>query len=101
MVVLRRAIVLYRDVLVCGVGLACLIPAAAFAADIPQYSFEKIHVPKAYADEPKREQFSLAEAAHYLDQGAKAWIGAKKCVSCHTTGTYMLIRPGLSKRLGP
>jgi squalene-hopene/tetraprenyl-beta-curcumene cyclase len=90
----------------CGVicSAICLALAAVravFAADIPQYAFENIHVPKAYADEPKREQFSATEAARYLDQGAKAWSGARKCVSCHTTGTYMLIRPELSKQLGP
>ncbi len=95
-----------RVIVVCwGVGLSSLIAStfasASFAADLPQYSFDNIHVPKASADEPKREQFSLAEAAHYLDQGAKAWSGARKCVSCHTTGTYMLIRPELSSKLGP
>lgn len=74
---------------------------AVLAADIPQYAFENLRVPKAYANEPKREQFSATEAARYLDQGAKAWSGARKCVSCHTTGTYMLIRPELSKQLGP
>ena len=85
--------------IVIGLGLAMGQPI--FGGDIPQYSFENIHVPKAFADEPKREQFSLTEAGHYLDLGAKAWSGARKCVSCHTTGTYMLIRPELSKKLGP
>lgn len=90
----------------CGVfsiviGLGVVMGRPLFAGDIPQYSFENIHVPSASADEPKREQFSLSEAAHYLDQGNKAWIGARKCVSCHTTGTYMLIRPELSNKLGP
>jgi squalene-hopene/tetraprenyl-beta-curcumene cyclase len=92
----RRAIALC-----CSIGLSSLVAAASFAGDVPQYSFENIRVPKAYADEPKRDQFSLTEAAHYLDQGAKAWSGARKCVSCHTTGTYMLIRPVLSNKLGP
>jgi squalene-hopene/tetraprenyl-beta-curcumene cyclase len=96
MVVQSRALVLCG-----GIGLSSLVAPASFAGDAPQYSFENIHVPKAYADEPKRDRFSLTEAAHYLDQGAKAWSGARKCVSCHTTGTYMLVRPELSKQLGP
>jgi squalene-hopene/tetraprenyl-beta-curcumene cyclase len=94
--------VLHRAVfLCCSIGVASLLARASVAGDIPQYSFENIRVPKAYADEPKRTQFSLADAAHYLDQGAKAWSGARKCNSCHTTGTYMLIRPELSNKLGP
>lgn len=84
---------------VCFVGVAC--GASMLLADDAQYSFGDIRVPKATANEPIRERFSLPEAAHYLDQGAKAWSGARKCVSCHTTGTYMLIRPELSKQLGP
>jgi squalene-hopene/tetraprenyl-beta-curcumene cyclase len=84
-----------------AIGLGLAMGQPIFAGDVPQYSYDNIHVPKAFADEPKREQFSLTEAAHNLDQGAKAWSGARKCVSCHTTGTYMLIRPELSKKLGP
>ncbi len=88
------------NVLCCVCALALAVGRPVFAGDVPQYSYEDIHVPKAYADEPKREHFSLTEASHYLDQGAKAWNGARKCVSCHTTGTYMLIRPELTKQLG-
>jgi squalene-hopene/tetraprenyl-beta-curcumene cyclase len=84
-----------------AIGLVLAAGRSTPAGDAPQYSYENIRVPKAYADEPKREQFSLAEAVRYLDQGAKAWSGARKCVSCHTTGTYMLIRPELSNKLGP
>jgi squalene-hopene/tetraprenyl-beta-curcumene cyclase len=37
----------------------------------------------------------------YLDQGARAWYGARRCISCHTNGAYMLVRPALAKQLGP
>ena len=29
-----------------------------------------------------------------------AWNGSRKCVTCHTNGTYMVIRPALSARVG-
>src|ERR1700691_4760709 len=91
-----------RSTVLCSIcDLAFAVGSRVFAGDVPQYSYEDIHVPKAYADEPKRDHFSLTEASHYLDQGAKAWSGARKCVSCHTTGTYMLVRPELTKQLGP
>jgi squalene-hopene/tetraprenyl-beta-curcumene cyclase len=71
-----------------------------YAGGVPQYEFGDIKIPKAAADEPVRDRFSPAPAATYLDQGAKAWGSARKCISCHTTGTYMLIRPSLTPQLG-
>ncbi len=79
-----------------------LTPLALLAADNPdfQYKHGDIAVPKAFADEPKLEQPSLDAALRYLEQGARAWVGDRKCVSCHTTGTYMLVRPQLTKSMG-
>lgn len=65
-----------------------------------QYRFESITVPSASADEPKLERPSVAKAVEYLEQGALAWNGSRKCVTCHTNGTYMTIRPALSPKLG-
>ena len=65
-----------------------------------QYEFGDIQVPRARASEPKREGFSLLQALRYIEQGAKAWTGNRKCVTCHTNGTYMALRPSLSHRLG-
>ena len=88
-------------VLCCACLVALAVRKPAFADDQPQYVFGEIRIPKASAEEPVREHFSLSQAVTYLDQGAKAWSGAHKCVSCHTTGTYMLVRPALTAQLGP
>jgi len=77
-----------------------LIPFPA-AADDFQYEFQDLRIPKATAEEPVRGQLSTAAAAQYLDQGSLAWSGSRNCVSCHTNGTYMTIRPALSPTLGP
>jgi len=66
----------------------------------PQYQFETITVLPASADEPKLERVSVRKALDYLDQGALAWNGSRKCVTCHTNGTYVVIRPALSARAG-
>ena len=65
-----------------------------------QYEFGDIQVARAWASEPKREEFSLLHALRYIEQGARAWTGSRKCVTCHTNGTYMALRPSLSHRLG-
>lgn len=69
--------------------------------DDHQYQFEKISIPKATADEKTRSELSVQAAAEYLENGSLAWNGQRKCVSCHTNGTYMTIRPALSRTLGP
>lgn len=66
-----------------------------------QYQFESIAIPPATADEPKLERVSVRKALDYLDQGALAWNGSRKCVTCHTNGTYMVVRPALAGRAGP
>lgn len=66
-----------------------------------QYQFESIKVPLATADEPKLDKPSVKLALDYLDQGALAWNGSRKCVTCHTNGTYMAIRPALTAWAGP
>jgi squalene-hopene/tetraprenyl-beta-curcumene cyclase len=64
-----------------------------------QYEVEDILVPPASADEPVIE-FSAEQASHYLEQGATAWTRDKQCITCHTNGTYLLIRPALTPSLG-
>ena len=66
----------------------------------PQYLHEDIKIPAASADEPLLTTFSLKKAGDYLENGAIAWTRKRKCVSCHTTGTYMQVRPLLSEVLG-
>src|SRR5262245_20562984 len=65
-----------------------------------QYQFESIAIAAATADEPKLQSVSVGKALQYLEQGALAWNGTKKCVTCHTNGTYMVVRPALSARVG-
>lgn len=66
-----------------------------------QYRADDIVVTGATAAEPLRKEFSLTKAGEYLEQGALAWSRSRKCVTCHTNGTYMVIRPALSPQLGP
>lgn len=69
-----------------------------------QYKAGAIAIAAAAADEPKVESFnrhSVLAASKYLDEGAVAWVRTRKCITCHTTGTYMAERPGLTKLLGP
>ncbi len=75
-------------------------PAAEKKAPEPQYQFEQISIPPASADEPTRDVLSVKHAADYLEQGTLAWAKARKCVSCHTNGSYMQVRPALSAKLG-
>ena len=75
-------------------------PNRAEAQTPGQYEADGIVVAAASAAEPGIK-LSLNRAAQYLDQGAIAWTRQKKCVSCHTNGTYLFIRPALTKALGP
>lgn len=79
--------------------LLLFIGPALFAAT-PQYKSPDITVPAASADEAVLKQFSLAKADDYLEKGALAWTRKRGCVTCHTTGTYMQIRPELTSVLG-
>lgn len=87
-----------RFLAVLSLSVAC-VPAVV-AEDKPQYEFGDIKIPQASAAEPLRTDVSVEQALKYLEQGATAWNGARKCVSCHTNGTYMTIRPALTPHLG-
>jgi squalene-hopene/tetraprenyl-beta-curcumene cyclase len=80
--------------------LLCIASGRLLQADDYQYRFEGIQIPKATAEEPVRSELSVAAASDYLEKGSLAWSGERKCVSCHTNGTYMTIRPALTKSLG-
>jgi len=67
----------------------------------PQYEFEEIVVPRAHAEKPIRSDVSVSRAADYLDKGALVWSRRKACVSCHTNGAYLQLRPALTPALGP
>jgi len=71
------------------------------AEPLPQYKANGIEIAHATADEPKFKSFNQAAAVKYLDDGAVAWVRSYKCITCHSSGTYMAERPGLTPMLGP
>lgn len=66
----------------------------------PQYEHGEISIPMASADEATRDSVSVELAHQYLEDGATAWNAQRKCITCHTNGTYMVVRPALSTTLG-
>ena len=66
----------------------------------PQYEHAKIVIPAASADEGTRDSVSLDVAKKYLEDASTAWSGKHQCISCHTNGTYMTVRPSLTPSLG-
>lgn len=85
---------------VSGFILAGDFPVYAQEAELPnQYEADGIKVPAANADEPG-VPLSIEKASQYLDHGAIAWSKQRNCVSCHTNGTYLFIRPSLTPTLG-
>lgn len=84
----------------------CVLLLAGFgsqkvqAQQNPQYEFEKIVVPAATAEEPKLDSVSVERAVRYLEDGAHAWSSERKCISCHTNGSYLQMRPALTAVLG-
>lgn len=85
-----------------GVALCLGLPwtAAGEEAFKYQYEFGPIGIPRAQASEPIRHEFSVDLALRFVEQGAAAWTRGRKCVSCHTTGSYLALRPSLSGRFG-
>lgn len=85
----------------CLLAVGLMACASALADDPkPQYEADGITIPAASAEEPTRSEVSVEAAANYLDQGAKAWSESRNCISCHTNGSYLQIRPSLTPLLG-
>jgi squalene-hopene/tetraprenyl-beta-curcumene cyclase len=80
------------------VGLTLALPIHG-DEPVPQYQFEGISVPAARPDEPLAA-LSVEQAVKHLDAGALAWTGQRGCVTCHTNGSYMVLRPALTPQLG-
>lgn len=66
----------------------------------PQYRFGRESVVAATANEKTAEHFSSESARRHVDLSPKLWERQKNCVSCHTHGIYMQVRPALSKWWG-
>jgi len=95
-----------RVVMTAAVSASCAVSwGIAFGDDNPapadQYKHGDIAVPAATDNEPTRRELSVKHAADYLEQGALAWTRERKCVSCHTNGSYMQAVPALTPWLGP
>ena len=80
--------------------LVFVVSTVAVAEDKPQYEADGITVPAARASEPLRDSLSVELALSYLEAGAAAWSKARKCVSCHTNGTYLSARASLTPHFG-
>ena len=65
----------------------------------PQYELDGRVISAASSDE-RRIEFSMERAEAYLQTGAVSWTREKSCVSCHTNGTYLFVRPALTVSLG-
>jgi len=65
-----------------------------------QFDYESIRIPGAHRFESRLDRLSVPAAENYIKLGAEAWSGRYRCIGCHTTGTYLLIRPMITA-LGP
>lgn len=63
--------------------------------DQPQYHAGDIRIPAAAANEPLNSGFSLPAAQRYLTDGSRVWTEQRKCISCHTNGTFMQLAPAM------
>ena len=85
-----------------GTTLFLGLPWIIEGEEAPQYQYEfgPIRIPAAQADEPIRHEVSLELASQYIEQGTAAWTRGRECVTCHTNGTYLALRPSLYGLLG-
>lgn len=65
-----------------------------------QYEHEDIVVARAWEDEPTLVSVSPEKALDYVERGAAAWARSFKCITCHTSGCYVRMRPLLTKSFG-
>lgn len=82
--------------------LLCSVYGLSAFADPPkaQYEHGELVVSLASADEARLASVSVDRAVEYLEKGTRAWTGKHNCVSCHTNGAYLQMRPALTGRLG-
>ena len=83
-----------------SVLISCAVCEAQGVAPTFQYRFGGESIPRAAADEPRAERFSSQLAREHLQTGVTLWAKRQECVSCHTHGIYMIVRPALSSSWG-
>jgi hypothetical protein len=66
-----------------------------------QFEMGRIQIARAEADEPIRKDLSSQDALSYLEQGVEVWDQKYRCIACHVNGSYLLLRPALSRVAGP
>jgi squalene-hopene/tetraprenyl-beta-curcumene cyclase len=90
-------------------ALGCVFVAffagVAFSADPPkeppknQYEFGAVGIARPTGEEPLAP-LSVDKAMAYLNTASTTWNSQRKCIACHTNGTYMTMRPLLHEQLG-
>jgi squalene-hopene/tetraprenyl-beta-curcumene cyclase len=64
------------------------------AADIEPVTLENYEAPSANtADEPLAAEFSVTQAARFLDAASLHWQDSRSCFACHTNYAYLTARP--------
>lgn len=60
-------------------------------------TFENLIVPEPNrADEPLAKEFSMQQAARFLDSASLDWQQSWQCFTCHTNVSYLIARPSIS-----
>ena len=57
--------------------------------------------PPVTPNEPMAREFSLEQAARYLDASALSWLKAKNCAACHTMAPCLMARSAAATVLPP
>jgi len=75
------------------------LPIVSEAA-APQYRHLNQTITAARSDEPVRENFSVRLLQQHVDKAPALWARQKQCISCHTHGIYLYVRPQLTRYWG-
>ncbi|MDP7015466.1 MAG: hypothetical protein QGG36_06685 [Pirellulaceae bacterium] len=77
-----------------------VVCASQASLSAQQYKHGDLVIPSASSDEAKLDKLSVDKATSYLEGGGSAWNKERKCIACHTNGTYLQLRPSLTSVLG-
>lgn len=81
---------------VCRTALASLfLLAGVAAADEPVRLATVVDPGPNQIDEPVAKEFSLSQAAKFLDSAALTWQKQRQCFTCHTNYAYLYARPSI------
>lgn len=90
---------LRRFILLCAISCFVATGQSLRADDEADYGDAPEKPTRNRADEPLAESFSLSRAGEFLDAASYDWQNARKCVTCHTNGLYLMSRSRLSEDL--